>query len=242
MIEADSLRKTFRAVHALDGLSFTARDGEVTALVGPNGAGKTTTLRILYTVMRPDQGTARIDGLDTVTDRLAAQRRIGALADTRGLYPRLTAREHIRYFGRLHGLDGSGLEKRIDVLLDRLDMGEFADRRAKGFSKGQSLKVALARALVHEPANVMLDEPTSGLDIASSRTVRELIAEVRDQGRCVLFCSHVMAEVAALSDRLVVISDGRAVAQGSPDELRQRTGEEDLEDVFLALTGERVDA
>lgn len=242
MIEADSLRKTFRAVHALDGLSFTARDGEVTALVGPNGAGKTTTLRILYTVMRPDRGAARIDGLDTVTDRLAAQRRIGALADTRGLYPRLTAREHIRYFGRLHGLDGRGLEKRIDVLLDRLDMGEFADRRAKGFSKGQSLKVALARALVHEPANVMLDEPTSGLDIASSRTVRELIAEVRDQGRCVLFCSHVMAEVAAVSDRLVVISGGRAVAEGSPDELRQRTGEEDLEDVFLALTGERVDA
>ena len=242
MIEADSLRKSFRTVRALDGLAFTARDGEVTALIGPNGAGKTTTLRILYTVMRPDSSAARIDGLDTVSDRLAAQRRIGALADTSGLYPRLTAREHVRYFGRLHGLNGSGLEKRIDVLFDRLDMGEFADRRAKGFSKGQSLKVALARALVHEPANLMLDEPTSGLDIASSRAVRALIGEVRDQGRCVLFCSHVMAEVAAISDRLVVISNGRAVAEGSPDELRRRTGEEDLEDVFLALTGEPVDA
>jgi sodium transport system ATP-binding protein len=229
-------------VRALDGLAFTARDGEVTALVGPNGAGKTTALRILYTVMQPDSGSARIDGFDTVGDRLAAQRRIGALADTRGLYPRLTAREHIRYFGRLHGLNGGDLERRIAVLVERLGMGEFADRRAKGFSKGQSLKVALARALVHEPANLMLDEPTSGLDIASSRTVRELISEVRDQGRCVLFCSHVMAEVAAVSDRLVVISDGRAVAQGSPDELRRRTRKEDLEDVFLALTGEPVDA
>ena len=237
MIEAAGLHKTFRSVRALHGLGFTARDGEVTALVGPNGAGKTTALRILYTVMRPDSGRARVDGFDTVSERRQAQGRIGALADSRGLYPRLTAREHIRYYGRLHAMNGRRLERRIDDLVEALDMGEFAERRAKGFSKGQALKVALARALVNEPANLLLDEPTSGLDIASSRAVRDLLAGVRKAGGCVLFCSHVMAEVAAVSDRLVVIRAGRVVAEGTPDELRRRTGEDDLEDVFLALTG-----
>ena len=242
MIEAAALAKTFRSVRALDGLSFTAADGSVTALLGRNGAGKTTTLRILYTVMRPDTGTARIDGLCTVADRRAVQRRIGALADTRGLYPRLTAREHVRYYGRLHGLDGAGLERRIDALVDALDMGAFVDRRARGYSKGQSLKLALARALVHEPRTLLLDEPTSGLDIASSRAVRALIRGVRSRGGCVLFCSHSMAEVAALADQVVIIARGRTAAAGSPDELRRRTGESDLEDVFLALTGETAEA
>ena len=237
MIAATALHKTFRLVRALDGLEFTARDGEVTALVGPNGAGKTTTMRILYTVMRPDSGAATIDGFDSVTQRRAVQRRIGALSDSRGLYPRLTAREHIRYFGRLHGMNGKALERRIDGLIETLDMGEFAERRAKGFSKGQSLKVALARALVHDPRNLVLDEPTSGLDIASSRAVRALITRIRNEGRCVLFCSHIMQEVTAICDRLVVIAKGRAVAQGTPDELRRKTGTDDLEEAFLALTG-----
>jgi sodium transport system ATP-binding protein len=240
MIEVQGLRKSFNGVEVLRGIDFSARDGEITGLIGPNGAGKTTTLRMLYTVLRPDDGHALVDGHDAVTDRLAVQRRIGVLPDNRGLYPRLTAREHVRYFGRLHGLGGNDLEARIDRLIERLGMADFADRRAKGYSKGQTLKVALARALVHEPANVMLDEPTNGLDIASSRAVRELIMEIRDQGRCVLFSSHIMGEVEALCDRIIVISDGRIVADGTPEELRQATGEGDLEEVFLATVNQGV--
>ena len=234
MIEVRGLRKSFNGVEVLRGIDFMARDGQITGLIGPNGAGKTTTLRMLYTVLRPDSGQALVDGHDASLERLEVQRRIGVLPDNRGLYPRLTAREHVRYFGRLQGLDGADLEARIDRLIDRLGMTEFADRRAKGYSKGQTLKVALARALVHEPANVMLDEPTNGLDIASSRAVRDLIREIRDQGRCVLFSSHIMSEVEALCDRIVVISDGRIVADGVPEELRQATGQADLEEVFMA--------
>ncbi|MDH5748175.1 MAG: ATP-binding cassette domain-containing protein [Rhodospirillales bacterium] len=236
MIEAHDLHKKFGVVTALDGVGFHAPDGAVTGLIGPNGAGKTTALRILYAIMRPDRGSASVDGFDTVTARRQVQHRIGVLPDARGLYPRLTGREHIRYFGRLHGLEVGALERRIDELAEILAMGEFIDRRAKGLSKGQTLKVALARALVHDPHNVMLDEPTNGLDIASSRAVRDLIRHMRDQGRCILFCSHIMQEVAAISDRLVIVSRGRVAAQGTPDELRRRTGQQDLEEVFLAIT------
>ncbi len=241
MLEVRALEKRFKTVEALRRVGFTARDGEVTGLIGPNGAGKTTTLRILYTVLKPDAGQALVDGHDVVAERRAAQARIGVLADQRGLYPRLTAREHVRYFGRLHGLGGADLERRIDRLIERLGMEEIADRRARGFSKGQTLKVALARALVHEPHNLMLDEPTNGLDIASSRAVRALIREIRDEGRCILFSSHVMSEVESLCDRLVVIADGRVVAQGTVAELRARTGQQDLEDVFLRTVAERDD-
>ncbi len=234
MIEVRGLRKSFNQIEVLRGIDFSARNGEITGLIGPNGAGKTTTLRMLYTVLRPDDGQALVDGHDASVERLTVQRRIGVLPDNRGLYPRLTARAHVRYFGRLHGLAGPELEGRIDRLVERLGMEDFADRRSKGFSKGQTLKVALARALVHEPANVILDEPTNGLDIGSSRAVRELIREIRDQGRCVLFSSHIMGEVEALCDRVIVISDGLIVADGKPEELRQATGEGDLEDVFLA--------
>jgi sodium transport system ATP-binding protein len=237
MIRAEALHKNFRSVTALDGVAFAAADGQVTGLIGPNGAGKTTALRILYTVMRPDSGVARIDGFDTVTDRRRVQGRIGVLPDARGLYPRLTAREHVRYYGRLHGLGGAELERRIDRLIETLGMDDFADRRAKGFSKGQTRKVALARALVHEPHNLLLDEPTNGLDVASTRAVHDLIRGWRDQGRCVLFCSHIMQEVAAVADRIVVLSRGRIVADGTIDELKSRTGADDLEKVFLALTG-----
>lgn len=237
MIQTENLHKRFRTVTALDGIGFTARDGQVTGLIGPNGAGKTTVLRIIYTVMAPDSGWARVDGLDTITNRREVQRRIGVLPDTRGLYPRLTAREHVRYFGRLHGMNGKDLERRVGELIETLGLAEFADRPAKGFSKGQVRKVALARALVHEPRNLLLDEPTNGLDLASSRVVHGLIRNIRDQGRCVLFCSHLMHEVASICDHIVIIARGRVVAQGSIDELLSRTGEDDLEEMFLSVTG-----
>jgi len=233
MIEVRQVSKSFGGIEALANVSFTARDGEITGLIGPNGAGKTTTLRILYTVLRPDSGNAQIDGFDTIAQRRPVQQRIGVLPDNRGLYPRLTAREHIRYYARLHGLSGATLETRIEAVIDKLGMADIADRRAKGFSKGQTMKVALARALVHEPHNVMFDEPTNGLDIASSRAVRALVREIRDQGRCVLFCSHIMSEVEALCDRIVVVAHGRVVANGTPAELRQSVGRSDLEEVFL---------
>jgi len=238
VIVVEGLTKSFRNVQAVRGVSFVARDGEITGLIGPNGAGKTTTLRVLYTVLKPDSGRALVDGHDSVTERFAVQSRIGVLPDNRGLYPRLTAREHVRYYGRLHGLGGPDLERRIDRLFEQLGMADIADRRAKGFSKGQTLKVALARAMVHEPHNMMFDEPTNGLDIASSRAVRQLIRGMKEQGRCVLFSSHIMAEVEALCDRLVVIAEGRVVAAGTPAELRQLTGQRDLEEVFLHAVGE----
>jgi len=238
MIEARDLRKSFRAVTALDGVDFTARDGEVTGLIGPNGAGKTTALRILYTVMRPDSGSALIDGFDTVRDRQQVQRHIGVVPDSRGLYPRLTAREHVRYFGRLHGMTGTALEQRIDELDRTLGMAEFIDRRAKGFSKGQMRKVAMARALVHRPRNLLLDEPTNGLDVASSRAVHALIRELRDAGHCVLFCSHIMQEVATISDRIIVILKGRVAVQGRPDELLRAAGVDSIEDMLISLMGE----
>jgi len=237
VIEARQLGKAFGAAAALADVSFVARDGEVTGLIGPNGAGKTTTMRILCGLLRPDSGLALIDGLDVAASRLAAQARLGVLPDARGLYPRLTAREHVRYFGRLHGLSGAELERRIEALFAELAMAEIADRRARGFSKGQTLKVALARALVHEPRNLLLDEPTNGLDIAASRAVRDLVRRLRAEGRCIVLCSHVMAEVEALCDRLVVLARGRVVAEGTPAELRARTASGALEDAFLAVSG-----
>ena len=237
MIDVNGLEKSFKAVHALRGVSFRAADGEITGLIGPNGAGKTTTLRILYTVLRPDRGGAAVDSFDIGAERREVQRRIGVLADSRGLYPRLTAREHVRYFGRLHGIKGADLERRIDHLVEMLDMTGFADRRTQGFSKGQTMKVALARALVHEPHNVLLDEPTNGLDVASARATRALIRRIRDDGRCVLFSSHIMSEVEQLCDKLVVMYDGAVIADGTVDELRRQTGQADLEEAFMHATG-----
>jgi len=239
MIEVEDVEKSFRTVRALRGIRFSARDGEVTGLIGPNGAGKTTALRIIYTVLKPDGGRVRVDGMDTVEHRRDVQKRIGVLPDSRGLYPRLTAREHIRYYGRLHGLNGKGLEARIDELIHLLGMGEFADRRAKGFSKGQTRKVTLARAMVHRPHNLLLDEPTNGLDIGSSRAVHKMIAELKAEGRCVLFCSHIMQEVIDICDRIIVIADGEAVADGTVDDLLTQTGRDNIEESFLDLTGTR---
>ena len=237
MIHVDGIRKRFGTVTAVDGVSFEAHDGTITGLLGPNGAGKTTTLRMLYAVMRPDQGHITIDSVDAIASPQDAQTRLGVLPDGFGLYPRLTAREHIEYFGELHGISGAQLQQRAHELIEMLDMTEIADRRTSGFSHGERTKVALARALVHDPQNVLLDEPTNGLDVMSTRAVRHIVRKLRDQGRCVLFSSHVMQEVSALCDSIVVIASGRVVAHGTPNELRNQTGEDNLEDAFVALAG-----
>jgi sodium transport system ATP-binding protein len=235
MIRITHARKRFGTVTAVDGVSFVAEDGAITGLLGPNGAGKTTTLRMLYAVMQPDSGRVEVDEVDAVAEPQRAQERLGVLPDGFGLYPRLTAREHLEYFGALHGLSGGRLARRINELLDLLDMRAIADRRTAGFSHGERTKVALARAIVHAPRNVLLDEPTNGLDVMSTRAVRGLVRRLRDEGRCVLFSSHVMQEVSALCDSIVVIAAGRVVAQGTPDELRRQTGHDSLEDAFVAL-------
>jgi sodium transport system ATP-binding protein len=237
MLTITDARKKFGSVTAVDGVSFVAQDGAITGLLGPNGAGKTTTLRMLYAVMKPDSGEVRVDNVNAVVAPQDAQARLGVLPDGFGLYPRLTAREHLDYFGELQGIDGDRLSKRTEELIDLLDMRGIADRRTGGFSHGERTKVALARALVHDPQNVLLDEPTNGLDVMSTRAVRAIVRSLRDAGRCVLFSSHVMQEVSALCDSIVVIASGRVVAQGTPDELRRQTGYENLEDAFVALTG-----
>ena len=238
MIEVKDLHRSFGEVQAVQGVSFTARDGQITGLLGPNGAGKSTTLRILYTVLGADRGSAAVDGHTCSVDDLSARERMGVLPHGAGIYPRLTARENVRYFGELAGMQGEELDARIEELIDRLEMREFADRRTEGFSQGQRVKVALARALVNDPQNVLLDEPTNGLDVMATRALRSLIRELKEEGRCVLFSSHVMQEVAALCDNIVIISHGQVAAEGSPDALRERSGCEDLEDAFVKLIGD----
>jgi sodium transport system ATP-binding protein len=237
MIEVRGLHKEFGRVVAVEDVSFVAGDGAITGLLGPNGAGKTTTLRVLSTLVRADRGQTLIDGIDAGIDSVRARQRLGLLPDARGLYPRLTAREHIRYFGELQGLGGAELDRRIDELLAQFDMRDIADRRAHGFSHGERVKVALARAVVHRPRNVVLDEPTNGLDVMSTRAVRDWLRGLRAEGCCVLFSSHVMPEVAALCERVVVIARGRVVAVGTPDELRAAAGTETLEDAFVRAIG-----
>ena len=237
MIAVENLRKRFGTVTAVDGVTFTAKDGAVTGLLGPNGAGKTTTLRMLYALMRPDAGTIMVDDVDAVAEPQRAQSRLGVLPDVSGLYPRLTPREHIEYYGHLQGLSGDALRARTAALVSTLDMTKILDRRTQGFSHGERTKVALARALVHDPGNVLLDEPTNGLDVMSTRAVRDIIRRLRADGRCVLFSSHVMQEVSALCDSIIVISRGRVVASGTPDELREQTGHQSLEDAFVKLAG-----
>ena len=237
MIEVRNLHKAFGPMKAVDGVSFVARDGEITGLLGPNGAGKTTTLRMLYTLMTPDSGQVLVDGIDAATNPLAVRRELGVLPDARGLYKRLTARENIEYFGRLHGLPEDLLASRRDALIKALEMDDIAGRRTEGFSQGQRVKTAIARALVHDPRNVILDEPTNGLDVMATRALRQFMAKLKAEGRCVLFSSHIMQEVAALCDRIVVIAHGRVVADESPDALRAQTGESNLEDAFVKIIG-----
>ena len=237
MIEVSDLHKAFGAVKAVDGVSFSARDGEITGLLGPNGAGKTTTLRMLYTLIAPDRGQVVVDGIDAARDPLAVRRQLGVLPDARGLYKRLTARENIDYFGRLHGLPEALLASRREALIQALEMADIGDRRTEGFSQGQRVKTAIARALVHDPRNVILDEPTNGLDVMATRALRQFMMRLKAEGRCVLFSSHIMQEVAALCDRIVVIAHGRVVADESPDALRAQTGENNLEDAFVKIIG-----
>ncbi len=233
MIKVDRIHKSFGKVHAVRGVSFEAPDGKITGLLGPNGAGKSTTLRVLYTVLKPDEGTASIDGADVVTDSLAARKNIGALPHGAGLYPHLTARENIAYYANLCGIDKSEVDDRVSSIITLLEIEDFADRRTKGFSQGQRTKVSLARALVHDPQNVILDEPTNGLDVMATRSLRRLILKLKDAGRCVLFSSHVMQEVAALCDDICIIANGQVAIDDSIDGIRERTGQSDLEEAFV---------
>ena len=237
MIQVENLHKAFGQVRAVEGVSFMARDGEITGLLGPNGAGKTTTLRMLYTLMRPDSGRVLVDGIDCAVDPLGVRKRLGVLPDARGLYKRLTARENIDYFARLQGVPPEEGTRRRETLIEVLEMGAFADRRAEGFSQGERVKTAIARALIHDPKNVILDEPTNGLDVMATRRMRQFMRDLRAAGHCVLFSSHIMQEVAQLCDRIVVIAKGRVVADESPDALRQHTGESNLEEAFVKIIG-----
>jgi len=233
MISVNGLHRSFGDVKALSGVSFDAKDGRITGLLGPNGAGKSTTLRILYTVLTPDQGYATIDGADVVTQSLEARGKIGTLPHGAGLYPHLTARENIVYYARLYGMDCALIDEKVQDVIDQLDIRDFADRRTKGFSQGQRTKVALARALVHGPQNIILDEPSNGLDVMAIRSLRELIRSLKEAGKCVLFSSHVMQEVAALCDEIVIIAEGQVALHDTPDGIRNTTGCDDLEEAFV---------
>ena len=233
MIEIESMGKRFGAVEALKNVTFTAGDGRITGLLGPNGAGKSTCLRILYTVLRPDTGRALVDSTDVARQPVRARQLMGVLPHGAGLYPQLTARENIRYFGELHGLEGQQLGDRIADLIGRLELDAVADRKAKGFSQGERTKVALARALVHRPRHLLLDEPTSGLDVMATRSLRATLLELRDAGCCVILSSHVMQEVAALCDDLVIIAHGQVVAKGTPEALQRNFPDRTLEEIFV---------
>jgi len=251
MIEVNNLHKTFNAggskglfsrkpqhsVVALDGLSFTAKDGEITGILGPNGAGKTTCLRTLYGLLKADQGSALIDGINVVEQPLLARQRLGIFPDKFGLYERLTAYEQIDYFASLHGLQGAAKHQAIETVINDLEMSELAHRKTLGFSQGQRMKVTLAQALVHQPKNFVLDEPTRGLDVMSTRVLRNYLARFKAKGHCILFSSHVMQEVAALCDRVVIVSQGKIAAEGTPAELCELAGEKHLEEAFVKIIG-----
>lgn len=241
MIEVKNLHKTFKSkknsVVALDGLSFTAKDGEITGILGPNGAGKTTCLRTLYGLLEADQGSAIIDGISVTEQPLAAREKLGIFPDKFGLYERLTAYEQIDYFASIHGLQGVAKENAIEQVIKDLDMEALAHRKTAGFSQGQRMKVTLAQALVHQPQNFVLDEPTRGLDVMSTRVLRNYLSSFKAKGHCILFSSHVMQEVAALCDRVIIVSNGRLAAQGTPQELCDLAGKTQLEDAFVKLIG-----
>lgn len=237
MIEVQNLAKHYGDIQAVKNISFSAADGKITALLGPNGAGKSTTLRILATVALPDKGTATVAGLDVTENPMAVRKQIGVLPHNSGLYARLTGLENIRYFGRLQKLNKQDLEERIDALVDQLDMKDFCTRRTAGFSQGQKIKVALARALIHDPKHVILDEPTNGLDVMATRALREIIIQLKQDGKCVLFSSHIMQEVDAICDDIVVISAGEVKFDGSIAALRQQAGTDDLEEAFVQMAG-----
>jgi sodium transport system ATP-binding protein len=242
MIEVNNLHKSFlrtkkQQVKALNGLSFTAKDGEITGILGPNGAGKTTCLRTLYGLLKADSGSAVIDGIQVSQSPIEARAKLGIFPDKFGLYERLTAYEQIDYFASIHGLQGAAKQKAIEMIIQELEMGDLAHRKTQGFSQGQRMKVTLAQALVHQPQNFVLDEPTRGLDVMSTRVLRNHLAKFRDKGHCILFSSHVMQEVAALCDRVIIVANGKLAAQGTPEELCELAGEILLEDAFVKLIG-----
>lgn len=239
MIEAHKLRKTFDKgkVVAVDEVSFTAPDGQITGLLGPNGAGKTTTMRMLYTLLKPDSGTMTVDGIDPMVDPIGVKQKLGVVPDSRGLYDRLTARENIRYYGRLQGLSNGVIESRINHLSDILDMAGFIDRKTDGFSQGQRVKVAISRALIHEPRTILLDEPTNGLDVMTTRALREFLLRLKLEGHSIVLSTHIMQEVAALCDRIVIIAKGRIAAEGTAQQLLEQSGKDNLEDAFVELIG-----
>ncbi len=241
MIQAQQLSKTFGHVQAVNSVSLQAPDGRITALLGANGAGKTTSLRMIYGLIRPESGQVRIDGVDPHHDREQSLHTLGVLPDARGLYKNLTARENIEYFGRLHGMAESDVQRRCDLLIEQLGMQSFAHRRTEGFSQGQRVKVALARTLVHDPQNIILDEPTNGLDVMATRSVRDFLRQEKARGKCILFSSHVMQEVSAICDHIVVIHNGRICATGSESELLAQTGQKNLEDAFVHLISHNGD-
>lgn len=244
MIDVQDLHKSFtqgrgqhaQTVHAVQGVSFRAADACITGLLGPNGAGKTTSLRMLTGLMQPDRGTALVDGADVRVHPRLALARLGVLSDARGLYVRLTARENIRYFARLQGVPAELCAERLERLASALDMRGLLDRRTDGFSQGERMKTALARALIHDPPNVVLDEPTNGLDVLATRALREVLRRLRDEhGKCVVLATHIMQEVERLCDHVVVVSQGRTVAEGSVAELKARAGQQDFEEAFVSL-------
>jgi sodium transport system ATP-binding protein len=237
MIQVSEVRKQFGQLQALGGVSFCARDGQITALLGPNGAGKTTLLRLLVGLLRRDHGSIAIDGIDPAVDPMAVRANIGFLTDQFGLYERLSTREYLAYFGQLNGMAGAALNQRIDEVADLLAMNDILERRAKGFSQGQRIKVALARTLLHRPRHLLLDEPSRGLDVMSTRALRSALTALRSDGCCVIMATHVMQEVTHLCDDVIVIAKGHTVAQGSPQQLCQRTGIANLEDAFVSLVG-----
>ncbi len=237
MIETQQLTKRFKDFVAVHNLSFQAKEGEVFGLLGPNGAGKTTTLRMLSTVVNPSSGTATVNGYDVRTHKDQVRRQLGILVETAGLYAHSTTREHLRYIGNLHDMDGPALEQRIDYLIDILDMHDFAERRAKGFSRGMVRKVVLAMSLIHDPPNIILDEPTQGLDVVSTRAVREIIRRFRAEGRCVILSTHHMDEVQRLCDRIAIIHRGEIMAEGRPDEMIEQYRVDSLETAFVKVIG-----
>ena len=237
MIKVDNLYKSFGKVEAVKGISFEVHDGEITGLLGPNGAGKTTTLRMLYSLLPPDKGEIRIDGLDPTRDAMAIKRTLGVVPDSRGLYTRMSAHENIAYYGELHGMSRGDIKQRIKELVDTLDMSDFIDRRTEGFSQGQRVKVAIARAMIHKPQTVLLDEPSNGLDVMSTRALRRYILDLKNAGQSVILSTHIMQEVAALCDRIVIIANGQIAADGTADELLEQSDCSTLEDAFVRLIG-----
>lgn len=249
MIEATQLSKGFlkkgsrkEKILAIADVGFIARDARITGLLGPNGAGKSTTLRILASLLKPDGGSAVIDGIDVVRQPLEARRKIGFLPHNSGIYPRLTARENILYYAELCGLGETESQRKADELIDLLDMQSFAKRRTEGFSQGQRTKVGLARALVHNPSTLILDEPTSGLDVMATRNLRSILHRLKGEGHCILVSSHAMQEVSMLCDHVAIISDGRIAMADSVPGILHRTGQDDLEDAFVVAIGEKLES